>query len=444
MRLKPYSRYKDSNLEWLTAVPSHWEINKIGRISEFGVGWTPPTGIQENFEGDNKWANISDLGPRTIYDTAKRISDDAVETSRLKVSPRGSLLFGFKLSVGDVSFAGTDMYTNEAIATFFESKRVTLRYAYYAYPLFIIENAGENIYGARILNQERIRNAKIALPSIKDQLVIAEFLDRETAEIDAFIADQERLIELLEERRAATITHAVTKGLDPNSPMKNSGIEWLGSVPEGWAIAPLKWVSQLVTGTTPSTTVEGHFTDDVDGFPWIRPEDIDESGQPTVASKTLSSTGRHLVRVLPPKTVLLVCIGATLGKVGITADETSTNQQITSIYSKSIESKYLFFTMQAAYPEIRLAATGTTLPILNSSRLGSLRLPLPSEKEQQLISTYLERETTEIDAAVGDAREAIALSRERRAALISAAVTGQLDVSQHDRPVEARVDEVWV
>lgn len=167
MNLKPHSKYKDSGIDWLSAVPSHWEINKIGRISEFTVGWTPSTGIQDNFEGDNKWANISDLGPRTIYDTAKRISDHAVKTSRLKVSPRGSLLFGFKLSVGDVSFAGAEMYTNEAIATFFESKRVTLQYAYYAYPLFIIENAGENIYGARILNQERIRNAKIAFPLSK-------------------------------------------------------------------------------------------------------------------------------------------------------------------------------------------------------------------------------------------------------------------------------------
>src|SRR5699024_2691690 len=211
MSLKPYCEYKDSNIQWLSTVPSHWEVNKIGRISQFTVGWTPPTGIQENFEGDNRWANISDLGPRIIYDTAKRVSDNAVEASRLKPSPRGSLLFGFKLSVGDVSFAGTEMYTNEAIATFFESVHVTLRYAYYAYPIFIVENASENIYNARILNQERIRNAKIAFPHTEEQREIADFLDRETAEIDAFIVDQERLIELLEERRTATITQVLEK-----------------------------------------------------------------------------------------------------------------------------------------------------------------------------------------------------------------------------------------
>lgn len=275
-----------------------------------------------------------------------------------------------------------------------------------------------------------ITNLKVPWPTTKTRNTIVRFLDRETSEIDAFIADQERLIELLEERRAATITHAVTKGLDPNAPMKDSGIEWLGNAPEDWAIAPLKWISQLVTGTTPSTTDEHHFIDGVEGFPWIRPEDIDESGKPTVASKTLSSTGRQLVRALPPKTVLLVCIGATLGKVGITVNETSTNQQITALYGNSVKSKYLFFTLQAAYSEIRLAATGTTLPILNSSRLGAIRVPLPSVNEQQSISTYLERETSAIDAAVADAREAITLSRERRAALISAAVTGQVEVSK--------------
>jgi len=212
--LDPNAPMKDSGINWLGAVPSHWEVNKIGRISEFTVGWTPPTGTQENFEGDNKWANISDLGPRTIYDTAKRVSDHAVETSRLKVSPRGSLLFGFKLSVGDVSFAGTEMYTNEAIATFFESKRVTLQYAYYAYPLFIIENAGENIYGARILNQERIRNAKIAFPPIEEQRVIADFLNHETSEIDAAVSDAREAIALSKERRAALISAAVTGQLD--------------------------------------------------------------------------------------------------------------------------------------------------------------------------------------------------------------------------------------
>lgn len=312
-----------------------------------------------------------------------------------------------------------------------------------------IHRATAESYGSKMprIEWDRFKNLKVPIPPYSTQRKIVDFLDHETAEIDAFIADQERLIELLEERRAATITHAVTKGLDPNAPMKDSGINWLGNVPEDWVVAPLKWISKLVTGTTPSTTVESHFTEDDDGFPWIRPEDIDESGQSTVASKKLSSTGRQIVRSLPPGTVLLVCIGATLGKVGITSYESSTNQQITAIYGKGIDCKYLFYTMQVAYPEVRLSATGTTLPILNSSRLGSIRVPLPSEKEQRIISTYLERETSAIDAAVCDAREAIALSKERRAALISAAVTGQLDVSQaHSRGAAAEMleDEVRV
>lgn len=146
------------------------------------------------------------------------------------------------------------MYTNEAIATFLASANIDGMYAYYAFPFFLVKNAAENIYGAKLLNQELIRAATLALPRLKEQSTIATFLDRETAKIDALIAEQQRLIELLKEKRQAVISHAVTKGLtnlpganlnagvsdggpkgerrdsasSPDTTMKDSGIEWLG------------------------------------------------------------------------------------------------------------------------------------------------------------------------------------------------------------------------
>jgi type I restriction enzyme S subunit len=106
MSFPRYESYKDSGVEWLGEVPEHWEITKTKHVTKFHTGWTPPTGKNESYEGENLWANISDLGEKLLFDTAKRISDEAIASSRITPSPKGSLLFSFKLSIGQVSFAG--------------------------------------------------------------------------------------------------------------------------------------------------------------------------------------------------------------------------------------------------------------------------------------------------------------------------------------------------
>jgi len=118
MKYKAYPEYKDSGSLWLGEVPKHWCVSKLKYIAPFQVGWTPPTKDDSNFDGENLWANISDLKSKYITDTVKKISDNAAKVASMDVSPKGSLLYSFKLSVGTISFAGADMYTNEAIASF--------------------------------------------------------------------------------------------------------------------------------------------------------------------------------------------------------------------------------------------------------------------------------------------------------------------------------------
>lgn len=273
MKFSRYPKYKDSGVEWLGEVPAGWHLTKTKHVCTFTTGWTPPTGNSEAYDGDNAWANISDLGPRILDCTAKQISDEAVDASGIALSPSGSLLFSFKLSIGQVSFAGRNMYTNEAIATFHESPHLSLSFAYYAFPLYLVQNAAENIYGAKLLNQELIRNAALALPRVEEQAAIAAFLDRETNKIDALVAEQEKLIALLKEKRQALISHAVTKGLNPDAPMKPSGIDWLGDVPAHWDVCPLKRLTiQITDGAhiSPET---------VDGiYDFVSTKDVGESG----------------------------------------------------------------------------------------------------------------------------------------------------------------------
>ena len=192
--VRGYSEMKDSGIEWVGKMPAHWNVSSIKREYLFQTGWTPNTKYEDFFEGNNIWANISDLKTKVVYDSAKHISDEAVKISSMNISPKGSLMYAFKLSVGAVSFCGTDMFTNEAIATFLPGKN-SLEYLYYAAPLFIIKNANENIYGAKILNQQLIRNAKIIMPPLNEQSAIAAYLDEKCSKIDEIIASAKASID---------------------------------------------------------------------------------------------------------------------------------------------------------------------------------------------------------------------------------------------------------
>ncbi len=272
MKYQAYPEYKDSGVEWLGEVPTHWTVSKIKFIAPYQVGWTPPTKNDANFDGENLWANISDLRGKIIHDTAKKISDEAAKAASMDITPSGSLLYSFKLSVGSVSFAGKDMYTNEAIASFLEGATLPLSYLYYVLPRFVIENASTNIYGARILNQELISNAMLLAPSTQEAEIIANFLDHETSKIDTLIEKQQQLIKLLKEKRQAVISYAVTKGLNSDVLMRDSGVEWLGEVPEHWEIVPLKYLCTFSGGGTPSKENLSYWTGG--DIPWVSPKDM--------------------------------------------------------------------------------------------------------------------------------------------------------------------------
>ena len=292
------------------------------------------------------------------------------------------------------------------------------------------------------LRRPMLTRFRIPFPPLKDQLVIAEFLDHETSEIDAFIADQERLIELLEERRAATITHAVTKGLDPNAPMKDSGTEWVGNIPASWDMKRISWLfGTISSGTTPPVQISEYFDGE---FNWVTTSELRE----TSITHTNRTITRKALREFPslrlygPGTLLIAMYGATIGRLGLLETPAATNQACCA-FSEPVgtSSKFVFYVLLAAREHLMMLADGGGQPNINQDKLRSLRIPQPDLKTQNEIVDFLDQETSALDAAVSDAREAIALSQERRAALISAAVTGQMDVSQAQRPVDEVLEE---
>lgn len=207
--LNPNVEMKQSGVEWIGDVPNHWEVIKLKYKYHFQTGATPNTGKKENFEGDLRWANISDLNGSVVYDTTKHINKEAASECSMNISPKGSLMYSFKLSVGTVAFCGEDMYTNEAIASFIPQKN-DLKYLFYCAPIFIIHNANRNIYNAPLLNQELIKNALICLPSLNEQTAIATYLDHKCATIDTSISNAQHQIDLLQEYKQSLITEVVT------------------------------------------------------------------------------------------------------------------------------------------------------------------------------------------------------------------------------------------
>ena len=440
-----YSEYKDSGVKWLDAIPADWVVSKVKHLTDFQVGWTPPTKVDANFIGDNLWANISDLRSKYIDCTGKNISDEAAKTASMEITPKGSLLYSFKLSVGAVSFARQNMYTNEAIASFLEGGLLPLSYMYYALPKFVIENASTNIYGARILNQELINNALLLKPSYAEAEKIATFLDHETACIDILIEKQQQLIKLLKEKRQSVISHAVTKGLNPNAPMRDSGVEWLGEVPEHWATLPLKLVVKTRKGVAFKSV---DFCDN--GIRVVKASDIKE--------KTIRATDVFLPQAFVkeyPKALLnsgdiiLSTVGSNpdvrnsaVGQIGIVPADlygTLLNQN-TVVFDPNegrVLREYLFYILQMeGYRDhLDLHAHGTAnQSSLSIADMLNFNICFPPIAEQREICQHLLQQQKKLGDLESKSGNSGILLTERRTALISAAVTGKIDVRNWQAP----------
>jgi type I restriction enzyme S subunit len=432
MKLKPYPVYKFSGVEWLGKVPDGWTVTKVKHVTSFTTGWTPPTGDSASFEGDNLWANISDLGPKILNDTSKRVSNEAIKRSNITVSPKGSLLFSFKLSIGQVGIAGCDLYTNEAIATFLPDNEARLDYLYYASPIFIVENTSFNIYGAKLLNQELINAASIALPNQDEQRQIATFLDRETSKLDTLISKQEHLIELLQEKRQSIISHAVTRGLNPDAKMKDSNLDWLGTIPVNWETLPTKQIFKLIVDPAENDNdfeLLSIYTDI-----GVRPrKELEAKG-----NKATTTDGYFRVK---KNDFIVNKLLAWMGAIGLSIYDGVTSPAYDILRAhKKIDPRYYNYLFRCGVMFIQFKKYSRGIMDMRLrlyfEEFGQLHLPFPPESEQMIIANFLDEESRKIDSLIDKAIRSIDLAKEHRTALISAVVTGKIDVRDFEGELE--------
>ena len=278
------------------------------------------------------------------------------------------------------------------------------------------------------LRWNKIADLLFPVPELNEQCRIADYLDRKCSQIDAIIARQQEVIEKLKAYKLSVITEAVTKGLNPHVPMKDSGIEWIGEIPDHWKTAKIRNYCSLKTGATPPTSNDEWFDGQVQ---WFTPGDFDVSFLLDKSKRTLSPKALEcgVAVVAPANTVLIVGIGATAGKVGISAVVCSFNQQITALLTNSVKPKFLMYWLIANTKFLRETALFTTIPILNNQTIGNYLLIFPGNTaEEERIADYLDKKCIKIDSLITAKERIISKLATYKKNLVYEVVTGKKEV----------------
>lgn len=429
-----YPTYKQSGVQWLGDIPSHWEVKKLKYLCNIITGYTPPKNNDKNYDETGfLWVKPDNLNEfNEIIHTNERVSVQGLRDNFL--IPKGSILVCSIGTIGKIGIAGQDLITNQQINSFIFGRHIKNSFA--KYMVFSAKRifdflANDNV--VRILNASTQKHIFFAVPPLAEQTAIANYLDRETAKIDALLQKQAELLAKLSEKRTALITHAVTKGLNPNAPMKNSGVQWLGKVPESWNICRFKFTlaEKLKYGAN-----EPAESDDVYQPRYIRITDIDENGNlkdDTFKSLEFSKARDYL---LQKNDILLARSGATVGKSYIY----KYNLENLACYAGYLirarlnQSKYSpyfihYFLQSSAYWDwIGSTNIQATIQNVSAEKYSDFKMVFPTIDEQTAIAEFLDCETAKIDALCGKIRELSNRLTEYRTTLISDAVTGKIKV----------------
>ena len=429
--LEPYPTYRPSGVEWLGEIPSHWEVKRLkysAPAHNAKLGNKPEDAIYVGLENIEPW-------------TGKLLLDnqaDTVDSTVVTFNP-GDVLFGklrpYLAKAARPDFNGTA--TGEVLVM---RPTIDLSQSYLTYCLLNepwIRWVDTLTYGARMprVSPDEVASSFIPLPPLPEQHAIAGFLDRETTRIDGLVAKKERLIELLQEKRTALITRAVTRGLDPNAPMRDSGVEWLGEIPAHWEVKRLWHLTPPDRRIMYGIVLPGPHIED--GVPIVKGGDVSpERLRLNLLSRTAAEIECRYERSRLHTGDLVYAIRGSIGDVAMIPGElegANLTQDAARVgYGKDTSGLWLLYLLKsyAVFSQLEVGALGATIRGINIRDLKRTRIPVPPLSEQQDIADYVESETAKLDALVAKVQEAVGRLKELRTALISAAVIGRIDVRE--------------
>ncbi|TZE82098.1 restriction endonuclease subunit S [Calorimonas adulescens] len=418
-RFKRYERYKDSGVEWIGEIPEHWEINKLKYICSESAVYGLNESAENYVEEGVRFIRTTDIDDKGNLDSNEEGVFLPEEKTKGYILKTGDLLVSRSGSLGTSLYFDENKYGKCSYAGYLIKFRANSK----NHPKFLFYFSKSNIFYIQIqmalvsstisnFNGNKYANMILTLPSYNEQKTIANFLDQKTTEIDGLIADKEKLIELLQEKRQAIITEAVTKGLNPNVRMKDSGIDWIGEIPEHWHVKKIKYLAFLKSGES------------------ITSEMIEEQGEyPVYGGNGLrgyTSSYTH-----DGNYVLIGRQGALCGNINYAQGKFWASEHAVVVTPLGdVDLIWLGELLRSM--NLNQYSISAAQPGLSVSTVQNLFIPVPPYEEQRAISYFLKQNIADIEEIIQDTRKQIIKLKEYRQSLISEAVTGKIDVRDYN------------
>ncbi len=426
-----YPEYKDSGVEWLGEIPKHWQVKKVKWITvRHKQGYYTE---QKYVDSGVKLARITDIDDfaNVKFDEMPYVVISSKEEENFKISS-GDFLFARSGTIGRfglVRHAERSVFASYLIQ--FKFKNVNVEYLRYVFMShFFKENLISTLHGGanQNIHAENIKSRIIIFPPLSEQKAIAHFLDRETSKLDKLIAKKQRFIELLQEKRTALISHAVTKGLNPDIPMKDSGISWLGQIPKHWEVKQFRHCAKIANGQVDPRLQPYR------SMILIAPNHIESGTGRILYKETADEQGADSGKYIYQKeNILYSKIRPALKKVCLATEKGLCSADMYPLTPVSdIYSKFLLFVMLSEWftQFTILESDRVAMPKINRDALNECYMVVPPLIEQKAIAHFLDQETAKIDTIIEKTKTSIEKLKEYRTALISAAVTGKIDIRE--------------
>jgi len=431
-----YKAYKPTGVEWIGEIPEHWRIQRLKSISKIVSGSTPSSSVEKYWDGKVVWVTPGDFSKniRTIFTSENYITEEGYKSCGTTLVPKGSIILTTRAPIGNVLIADIDLCTNQGCKSIIPFCSVSPFFYY----IFSISQIELNVLGQGTtfleLSREKLSTFKIPFPDKSEQIAIANYLDHQTQKINRLISNKKAQAEKLKELRQIEINNAVTKGLNPDAELHESGIDWLGEIPKHWELKRLKNVSEKITD---GEHIAPNFTDF--GMPFLSAKDIRENEILFEEDKFVSEEdGLSFRQRCNPERgdALVVSRGATVGRVSIVKTDRMfclLGSVILIKPTSKINSAFLFYALTNPKIQENLYQTSqsSAQQAIYLINISFLKLAIPPIKEQIAIAEHLLQRTNKVDKLLKNIETQIEKLQELRKITIYEAVTGKIKVTNY-------------
>lgn len=444
--MKKYEAYKDSGIEWIGDIPKGWSVLRMKHYfyMKGRIGWQGLKADEFIEDGPYLVTGTDFVNGKVCWERCYHISEERFNEAPEIHVQQGDLLITKDGTVGKLALIEEKpekVSLNSHLLILRPVKgEINNHFVYWALQSVIFKDyVGLASSGSTMasLSQEKIGEFPLILPTLSEQQIIVSYLDHKIGKIDASVSAINSQIDDLKAYRQSIISETVTKGLNPDVKMKDSGVEWIGEIPEMWKCTKLGWLyPNMGSGTTPDTNNLNYYSEG--GYNWLQTGDLND-GVITDTSKHITelAVNERGMRIYPSGSVVVAMYGATIGKVGLLSIDTTTNQACCVLpITENIYNRYTFYVMQSSKMSLISKSVGGGQPNISQTIIKEHKIPVPPLHEQQAIASYLDSKTSKIDSVIKSLEVQLNDLNALKQSIISEAVTGKIDLREWKQSVE--------